>query len=368
MAKGYGLRLFSSVLQGRAFVGDISDIAVNWRRSTRMQGGFWQGSFQVSAPVADLFQWFYDFLGYHLEEQMAGMISWEGMIYALELSYAGVRRRRTLEKLANAVVVRYTDASTDSVTATAYSTQDQSIARYGRREEGVTLGKATAAAAAAQRDSYLKENAWPWPRPVSASQTAAGGKATLDVRVCGYAFTLNWKFVGASSAPGTTSDVSALISSILTDYSEFVTQFDIRSNTLQVRRTTALDKRAWDLLQGLTALGDASGNPWQLLVEAGRRAVYQPIDVLPRYYLLRGGLYTSVGEGLAAAPWLVRPAVVRDMQYPSSVSEPGSFLTDARDMLVEEVEVDGTGKLSFKTNIFSEAALLDAQGKEQQDV
>jgi hypothetical protein len=361
MPTPYGLRLYTGVLQGQAFVADVAPAAQGWKRSTRAVGGFWQGSFTLSGELADLQWWFYETLGFHLEERMSNVVTWEGMIYELELSTQGVRRRRTLTTLGNAVKARYTDASTDVATETAFSSDANSLARYGRYEQVLTLGKETAAAATAQRDTTLRESAWPWARPVSGTPSQAG--ATLTVLVCGYAFTMNWKFT--SIQDGATGNVSQYVSDVIGTDCQFVSAGIINSNTLQVKRVTALAARTWDTLLKAVQLGDASGNPWSLRVDVGRKAYYEQFDVTPKYFLLHGGLRDSLGSRMDIKPWLLRPGVVRDAQYPVRRSEPGNFLADVRDMYVEELEVDSGGAISLRTNIFSEAAILDAQVRER---
>ena len=68
----------------------------------------------------------------------------------------------------NHVTVTYTDVS-DTVQTSAASTQDQSIAKFGRREDLLTLDGLRQATAEARRDAYLLENAWPWARAVGMS-------------------------------------------------------------------------------------------------------------------------------------------------------------------------------------------------------
>lgn len=49
---GYTLRLFTGVKQGLGYVTDISRAAQDWKRTIRLQGGFWQGSFRVEGTLA----------------------------------------------------------------------------------------------------------------------------------------------------------------------------------------------------------------------------------------------------------------------------------------------------------------------------
>jgi len=51
------------------------------------------------------------------------------------------------------------------------------------------------------------------------------------------------------------------------------------------------------------------------------------------------------------------------MAFNIARNEEGSWLDDARDIYVEEVEVDADGTLTLKTGLFSEGDLLAAQMK-----
>lgn len=58
---------------------------------------------------------------------------------------------------------------------------------------------------------------------------------------------------------------------------------------------------------------------------------------------------------------LVRPAVVRDLDYPVARAERGSWLDDSRDLFVEEVEVDENGALSLRTAAAQHSDIRAAQ-------
>jgi hypothetical protein len=51
------------------------------------------------------------------------------------------------------------------------------------------------------------------------------------------------------------------------------------------------------------------------------------------------------------------------MSFNVARSEQGSWLSDARDIYVDEVEVDEEGDLTLKTELFSEGDLLAEQAK-----
>jgi hypothetical protein len=369
---GYTLRLFTGVKQGLGYVTDISRAAQDWKRTIRLQGGFWQGSFRVEGTLAELQEWFFNRLGYHVEERSGGAVTWEGMIYELELTAHGVRRRRSLEQLRNHVRAAWQRYDGRQMLTDAASNSSSS-ARYGRKEERISVN-GNEATALQQRDVELSRAAWPYPQPVSAAR--GGGAATLDVQVCGYVFAANWRYVSGDYWDGTQMvNVSDWLAEIAAaDCTEFlmITPGLIRTNTVQVSRfiqgstnLSGATVRVWDFLQELTALGGAAGRPWRLWVDADRRLCYDQVDTTPRYYLRGGEYYTTAGGQTSSEPWAMRPAVVRDLQYPTGRDEPGSLLADTRDMLIEEVEVSANGQISLRTALFGEAEALAAQAEQE---
>ena len=91
----------------------------------------------------------------------------------------------------------------------------------------------------------------------------------------------------------------------------------------------------------------------------GRR---ERIDITPRYYLRRGQVYDTLTAATPTPPWTLKPAVVRDMSYPRpSRTEPGSFLTDPRDIYVEQIQANFAGQVSLRTSLFDKSDLLANQ-------
>lgn len=116
------------------------------------------------------------------------------------------------------------------------------------------------------------------------------GSPQLFVKVCGYIFTLNWRFVTTTTADDTTGNVSTYISDICTNHCEFVQNQDIDTNTLQVYRHVEIDQRSWDEIKRVTEMGDADGDIWRFYMDNLRTAKYEELDTTPRYYLRGGGI------------------------------------------------------------------------------
>ena len=118
MAKDYALRLSSHALQGFEPIVEITHRVEEWARSTTFTGGPWQGTFKVFGARDLLEQWFYEYLGYHVEETSFGEITWEGLIWEIDFvdfdklhwtrfTQRGRRRRRTYENMFNRILCAY---------------------------------------------------------------------------------------------------------------------------------------------------------------------------------------------------------------------------------------------------------------------
>lgn len=351
-------RVFTSVLADKSFVADITKDQADYRRTVRLQGGYWQANMTLVKPLNELIEIFNTWLGNHYEESVGGSISWEGMIYEMSLNLPRASRIKTLDLLANYVKATYTSGSSTATTAAA--TQDLSIARYGRKEELLSLDQLNSTTATALRDTYLAENAWPWAR---AQDRGRGGQASLDIIACGYIFCANWRLT--TTADGASSNVGAWIAKIVADdCAEFLLPGGLAANSMTLTRTLQTPQRCWDQLQDLTSLGDASGNLYRMYVENGRRIHYKQVSKTPEYYIVQGQVVTSLAQDRRTLnPYQVKPGVFRDMDWPISIQEPGSYLTDARDMIVEEISVGKNSGLSWRSLEFSEAEQAQQQAE-----
>jgi hypothetical protein len=354
------IRLYEPILYSTTFLEDISLEAVaSWRRSTRRQGGYWRGSFILTGDQSRLAKFFYERLACHLVERWNGMVTWEGMIYEMDLTINGVTRRRSLDTFANWVYAIYIDPDNGESNNTTAVQNANSIRWFGRREEVLTLDGFDSDSADAYDDTYLKENAWPTARPVG---FMPGQENQLVVTVCGYVFTANWRH--EHSASTTKGNLSDYLTDLVTDNCEFLQTGRIASNTVQVNTGAMTPTRSFDIISDLCDLGDADGNPYRFYVDNDRRANYQQISITPEYYLRGGKLYASAGGSQEIAPWVVKPNVMRDMSYPVSRWNYAGWLNDARDIYVDEIEA-GPGGLVIKTDLFEESELFAAQAAYQ---
>jgi hypothetical protein len=300
-----------------------------------------------------------------------GHKTWEGLIYEMELTTDGTSRRRTLDSLFNHVRVRYrtpenTVALTDAVSSVA------SIQAFGRREQIWPLDGQDTTPAETVRDSILSDFQWPRAR-TTGTTLGLVGEASLFIRVCGYAFTANWRY--ESAGDDTDDDLSTWLSEIIATDCPFLTVGKIQSNTTQVRKETRIEMRAWDVITKMLELGINDGSndvPARIYVDNERYFYYEQIRTTPLYFKRGGGFYTAAGSNIEANPWAVKPAVVRDLTYPLQTFEIDAWLADARDWYMSEVDVwdneDGTARLVPKAEEFEESDILIAQDAYKQQL
>ena len=358
------LTLWTPVKQGQQFVRDITAEAEGWQRSIRLNGGYWIGKYTVRGKtLAELTDMFYNLLGWHVQESVQGVMSWEGMIYEMVLNTPNASRVKSFDQMYNLGRVKYIDGAGADQLSSVYS-QATSRDRYGSRVFIGDVGKLGSTAAETLGATYLAEHAWPWARP------QASGRAdtvSLDITVCGYIFTANWRW--SYVVADTTSTIHDEIQSIVTTFcDDYLLEGTLAANTTSIERIVGDDEPGWMLMHKMVKAGDASGNLYRAFVGSGRRFYYEQVSKTPQYYIVKGQIQSSVAAAETINPWTVQPGVFRDMDFPVSTTEPGSYLDDVRDMIVEEVTCGVNSGLSWQALDFSEseqlAALQDALGEQ----
>ena len=363
------LKLFTPINRGRKFIANITNDAIGWRRSVRAIGGYWMGGFMMESKTqffggsggsGKLIDNFYNWLGAEIVEESGGFMTWQGLVYSMDLTYKGLIRRRSLDLMSNYVTVEYLDDEGENHFTTAAENTDSS-GHFGRREALLTYDGIGSTAADAFRDRYLLENAYPYPRVVGADPTVQLSRkdkqiTTLEVNCCGYIFTGNWKFETAGD--GSQDDLSDYITDIINTDMEFIEVGAIATNTIQVYKDTPGQRRAWDVVEGLVGLGDTSGNPYSFMVGNNRLAYYKQISTSPKYFLRDGKIYPSPTGNNPTNIWMARPAVVRDMDYPVTRYWSGGWLNNIRDFYVYEFDAGMDSGLNVKTDLFDESELL----------
>lgn len=359
----YDLRLFTPITTTNVFVDDITAIADGYQHVTRYDAGYWRASFELTNSEPVLFDWFNNYLGFHLEEHSGGEKSWEGLLYEMELTWGNISRIRSLDYPKNYVTVRYKDRDTEAVLDTSPASEATSIARYGRLEEIYSIPPIDSTGADNMAATLLKRHAWPIIQPMAGGLDY--GQPRLRCTFHGYIWTANYRHVGLPSLDDAEGNLSTFIETIVNNDCEFLSTGIIKENTTQIRRSLDQPARCYDQMKFLASLGDSSGNQYAVQVYNDRYLEYVQISNTPRYFLVNNRLQTTVAGGYEVNPWTVKPAVVRDQEYPVSGAEQGSWFADRRDFMLEEVTVGANSGLTWRAIEFDEADTLIALSEAQ---
>jgi hypothetical protein len=386
MPTDVALTLSLPVILGSSSVMEFSELATEYSHSINRNGGYYDASWRLPLYPSigigeyqemvraepDLFlsddqrmgtwsvlrTWFESpYLMYHVEEKAAGAVTWEGVVWEMELTVGGLTKRVSMENVWNAVRVDYEDAA-GSKHNTGWIEEAESIRLYGRKEMILHPKVVTATEATARGETFLARHAWPMPETVEIASTRAPG---LFVQAVGYAATAQFQYINTDAADLATGNISDFVSRIIQYDCEFLRAGNIETNTLQRRRQFPDLMRGWDGIKALVGEGDASGAPWTAMVYNGRRLDYEQADAEPVLFWRGEPEGVTVGSG-NINPWQVRPGVMRDLTSAITTAQPGGFLQQARDTLVEEVEMsDGREQPVFKPGGFDPLAILRAR-------
>lgn len=329
-----------------------------YRHSARLLGGFWEASFFIPLGVGGttknyLTQWYENRLFHRIQEEVNGVISWEGFVWEMELRVDGYREKISMANVWNAVKIYYTNADNETQ-ETAWYTNDTSISLYGRREMILTRTKSNQSTAEAAAQDFLLLHQQPQPQNLGFD---ISGEEGLFVQVVGDIFTANNKYVTAGD--DTDDDLSAFLQEIIEDDCEFLSVGKIESNTEQVRKSFEIPTRAWDAILNLVDVGNGGTAPFFVNVKPGSRFHYEAASNSPTYeWRGSAGLVDLVGK---RSPWTAAPGVIRNMMRKSGTPIPGSFLQDIRDSWVFEIQMaDGFDDPLPKTGEFDPSEIMSA--------
>lgn len=343
------MNLSRPLAQGGGPLSEPADITwacwPSYRRQTLALGGDHLATFSFSADDAILEAWFEERLGCHFEEVFGGDVVFEGLVWAMRLSYNGVVLIKSLDNLANSVRVMYRTGSAGSDAITSAATDAESIARWGTKEhlEKLTGSYVTSGTADIYRDNLLGRL-----RQIRASMEEArlGGDrqpGTLQVEVRGYVHTLNWRSL--TSATTSTHNANLAITAALAG-ANFVTAGQIDGNKAQVSQEMA-NLPAWDRIKQVVELGGAGGR-WLAGCYRSRLLDYVAANEVNVQYeqetRSRRRLTFVPGTGEIIPAPLIRPGgvlFVRDLMGAAPVAWP--ILDDPRALFVGEVEYSRDG-------------------------
>lgn len=359
----YDLRLLTAVTAGTpVFVDSITKYANGWRRSTRMQGGYWMGSFTItnaSKSLADT--WFYEYLGFHLEEHSAGIKTWEGMVYEISHDADAARLDITVCGYVHAANWRFLTANAGSAGSastwintviTTDLTEFHAVGRIQTNSLSVSrvkvddmrvwdeiariagLGDASYNPWRAYVDNDRKIYYEQMPQdPQYYLKSGVVRRRSLDSM---------YNSVGAGYT--TTAGVPATVAAVTVPVS--TARFGTRQEQLYLDTATAAQAGAY-----VNTYLRLSGWPFGRAI--GTRGAAH--------------LYTSAGGAVEVNPWTVKPCVVRDMSAPARRQSDTSgwqtrfYLADERDFFIDEVEVSAEQGMTLKTQYYDDGDAMQSQ-------
>ncbi len=363
--RSYSMHVHTSPLAGEGFIDDFTDYAEQVRTTRRRHGGLWDMSFIIPAVLAGgqkvgrhIFQeWFNNRL-FSVVKQVMGNTLFEGVVWMLDMTLDGITYRRDYGEMYNAIRVDYVKEN-GNAGSTTFKTDAASIAKYGRRELIVYMRNATATLADNQAQTVLSETADAWPRPINIDGRQDD---RLEVFVAGKVFTGNNKFVGTTTLDNATGNLSALISDIITNDMEFLSPGSIDTNTIQYKRALTRPIRAWDYLSELTDIGDGT-TPFYSATRKGGLVDYKVVDPEPSvFWEGRETGITKKGQAITIYDaWTLGADVIRDKTRSATKPVPGSFLLQANDSWIFEVEMaDGLNQPVLKPDEYEDDEILRA--------
>jgi hypothetical protein len=300
---------------------------VDEQYSITVQRGFNTAGFVLKGSPDYLVDWYMN--GLARDVTWLGpdsFLSWRGLVTRLSLDIGGWTRTRSMESMADRIVLVYTPLSTGSnppqagaqavITVDDIALQNQ----FGIKTAVISGGEKTSTAAAVKAISDLNKLA---KIQVGETQTVARSEGpTLRVEMSGYATLFDW-YVYNEANSGTVNASTQLVAVAAADPNGIlIDSSGIEANTTQVERYWQ-NQPAWKVIEAVTGIGrDVAGvgEPWVSGVY-GTRLIYKAAEGLdsqgnPKSSNVHSRLYRKVvdtreiytDEGGAEVPyWYLRP-------------------------------------------------------------
>ncbi len=291
-----------------------------------VQGGFESCTFGLSANDSEMNDWLANGILRHVESYNPALeVAWEGFVNQVDVVYGNLTVTvGPLLRTVNRLDASYTtvDVSVippiEGLQANVGWVNDlASQGRYGVLPAVISVGETTPADAAAIQQTYLANHRVPATTQVFSSIAAA---PQVTVHCLGYRYWLLYVYNQLANVG--TINTDAKVVDILTG-TDAATGNPYNLNdawlpfgTTNVATPTAPaaipryeyeNRTAWELIQGITARGDANQNRWLFGLYAGREAWYQMAPTTVEYEIKLSDPSLIVRGPAKVDPWDVRP-------------------------------------------------------------
>ena len=362
----YSLHLYSSVKAevAKSYKGDITRVADDWRRSWRLQGGCWAGSFSiVDQPYSYCQQFCHEAPFGHFVEKTGSDITWEGRITGIDFNRDHIAPRVDVDVTGYVFTLndRIVEAGDD--TSVNASTRISTIANSDADADTdfIVAGRIASNTLQVYNDTGLDQYAWDEIMKITSlgDADAMPWQAWVDI---GQRFNYNkvensplYKVMGGIKIRWAADQFYNSVRGAYTNNRGRAITMTEATDSTSIGR---YGKRVFYL--GLDRVTAAAA--------AAKQNMVLKENAYPRWVTVGASgeleIQSLSGETMAFSPWRLRPGVYLDAESTDVTGTTvGStdWLKDPRHFLVDEVEVSADERVSLRTAYFTEADLLEAQ-------
>jgi len=248
-------------------------------KEERAEGGYYRAKFKIRGDREFLADMLLNGLGRAVNiytEDGTGI--WEGYIDEMALDVGSATYRTSLRDMGNAVWMRFRVRGTTTTERSPVQTDDDSIARYGRKEFILSGGELEDTDTGDQPVAdYLGRFGWPTPSPTQIRpERDLSPDPSIAVDCKGWFETLNWCVYNQTVS--TDADLaSGIVETIITDtdVAQFVKSYAITSNSTSIGKEYDADRKGGDILKDVARLGDSRNSRFLVYMTDGRKFVYE---------------------------------------------------------------------------------------------
>jgi hypothetical protein len=336
---------------GGKVIDTLNDQVDEYSHVIAARGGFQSATIVLKGNPKIVDDWYSNGVGRHISVYSESQqLVWQGFVNSVSIKLGSLAATRgPLTGIANNVALVYSTVDTTTSpptlggrTKTAYQTNIASQSLYGIWEKVLSSGGVTAADAAAIVASYLAEQKNP-----DLVETLNLGSSPVEPSIIleclGYVHWLESYTFNASST-GTQSPDQKLIA-VLNASPNLVFSADhgaiTTANSLLVPIYESGDHTGLEVVKGIAALGDASGNRYDYGIYADRKMVYNLAPTVTEYNhrLYDNSQRIDDAGGNMVFPYNVRPgkwAFLSDF-LSGSVNMTTPLVDDPRAIYIETV-------------------------------
>ena len=328
-------------------------------------GGYESASFTLSLELMNMNDWLANGLGRHVSVYNPALeVIWEGFVNQIDAGYGNLTvTRGPLLGTTNRLNASYATVDVDSIPPTeglqaftGWIDDLSSQTEYGILPEIISVGETNPPDATAIALTYLAAHRVPATTQVF---TSAANAPQVTISCLGYRYWLMYTYNQLVNK--FTINVNLKIIDILTGVDALAVPYNLNNawlpfNTAHVATPAAPaavpryeyeDRTAWELIQGLTARGDANQNRWLFGIYANREAWYYQAPTTVEYTLKLSDPSLTIRNPAPVDPWDVKPGKWLMFTEFLPGYMPASLDDDPRAMFIESVSFTAPNQIAL---------------------